>query len=92
MIPTCYTARRADGALTIIVTNLSLKEKTKAIPIEKQAQIQAESWPFNPAHKGENIGSVEISNSITIPSQSITFYLLAQHLQVKKNQEGCKCP
>ena len=57
MIPTCYTARRADGALTIIVINLSLKEQTKTIRIEKSAQIQAESWLFDLAHKGENIGT-----------------------------------
>ena len=32
-----YAARRADGALTVIVINLSAKEKTKAIRIEDQA-------------------------------------------------------
>ena len=71
-----YAARRADGALTVIVINLSLKAKTKVIPIEKQAQVQAESWLFDPDHKAENIGIVEISNNITIPSQSITLYIL----------------
>ncbi|HEX9840465.1 MAG TPA: hypothetical protein VGA72_14035 [Anaerolineales bacterium] len=71
-----YAARRADGALTVIVINLSLKAKTKVIPIEKQAQVQAESWLSDPDHKAENIGIVEISNNITIPSQSITLYIL----------------
>ena len=43
-----YAARRADGALTVIVVNLSLEEKTKAIRIEDQAQVQAETWLFDP--------------------------------------------
>jgi len=77
MIPTCPSTPRAVlMALTVIVINLSLKAKPKAIRIEKQAQVQAESWLFDPDHKAENIGIVEISNSITIPSQSIMLYIL----------------
>jgi len=76
-----YAARRADGALTVIVINLSLKAKTKVIPIEKQAQVQAESWLFDPDHKAENIQQhyhpIAINNA----------YFLPKRVRVKKMQE-----
>ena len=71
-----YAARRADGALTVIVVNLSLEEKIKAIRIEEQVEVQAEAWLFDPDHKAENIGTLEISNSITIPPESVTLYII----------------
>lgn len=71
-----YAARRADGALTVIVINLALEEKTKAFRIEGQDQVQAEVWLFDPSHKAEIIGEINISNSITAPPQSMTLYIL----------------
>ena len=71
-----YAARRADGALTVMVINLSLEEKTKAIRIEEQAQVQAETWLFDLDHKAENIGTLEISDSITLPAESVTLYII----------------
>ncbi|MCI0556213.1 MAG: hypothetical protein L0287_35165 [Anaerolineae bacterium] len=71
-----YAARRADGALTVIVLNLSLEEKRKAIRIEGQAPVQAEAWLFDPSHKAENIVEMDISNTITIPPQSMTLYII----------------
>ena len=73
-----YAARREDGALTVMVINLSLEEKTKAIRIGDQAQVQAEAWLFDPEHKAENIGAVELFKGITAPPQSITLYLVQQ--------------
>jgi hypothetical protein len=71
-----YAARREDGALTVMIINLSLEEKTKAIRIGDQAQVQAAAWLFDPEHKAENIGSVNLSNGIIIPPQSITLYIV----------------
>ena len=71
-----YAARRADGALTVIVVNLSLEEKIKAIDIEKHANVQAETWLFDPDHKAENIGTLELSDSITLPAESVTLYII----------------
>ena len=71
-----YAARRADGALTVIVVNLSLEEKIKAIDIEKHANVQAETWLFDPDHKAENIGPLELSDSITLPAESVTLYII----------------
>lgn len=71
-----YAARRADGALTVMVINLSLEVKTKAIQIGNQSQIQAEAWLFDPEHKVENIGAVQLSSGIIVPAQSITLYVV----------------
>jgi hypothetical protein len=71
-----YAARREDGTLTVMVINLSLEKKTKAIRIGDQAQVQVAAWLFDPEHKAENIGSVNLSNSIIIPPQSITLYIV----------------
>lgn len=71
-----YAARREDGALTVMVINLSLEEKTKAFRIEDQAQVQADAWLFDSEHKAENIEPVELSDGIILPAQSITFYIV----------------
>jgi glycosyl hydrolase family 39 (putative alpha-L-iduronidase) len=71
-----YAAQREDGAITVMVINLSLEEKTKAIRIGNQAQVQAEAWLFDPEHKAENIGEIELSNGVTVPPQSITLYIV----------------
>jgi hypothetical protein len=71
-----YAARDADGALTIIVINLSLEEKTKNIQIKGMTKIQAETWLFDPTHPAENIGTLDISESPVFPPQSMTLYVV----------------
>jgi Glycosyl hydrolases family 39 len=71
-----YAARREDDTLTIMVINLSLEEKTKAIRIGDQTRAQAEAWLFDPTHKAENIGPVSLSDHITAPPQSVALYII----------------
>ena len=71
-----YAARGEDGTLTLIVINLSLEEKTKPIRIEDRAQVQADAWLFDLEHKAENIGTMEISDSIILPPESVTLYII----------------
>ena len=71
-----YAAQREDGALTVMIINLSLEEKTKAVRIAGQEQVQAETWLFDPSHKVENIGTADLSDPISVPPQSITLYIL----------------
>ena len=76
-----YAARREDGTLTVMVINLSLEKKTKAIQIGDRTPLQAEAWSFDPDHKAENIGTVELSDGISVPAQSITLYLISKAAQ-----------
>ncbi len=73
---TIYAAKRAGGALTILVVNLSLEEKTKALRIEGQAEVRAEAWLFNPDHKAEKIGNVDLSGNAAFPPQSVTLFVV----------------
>jgi hypothetical protein len=60
----------------VILINLALEEKTKAIRIEGQAQVQAEVWLFDPNRWAENIGSIDITSRVTVPPQSMTLYII----------------
>ena len=71
-----YAARRSDGALTVMIINLSREEKTKAFQIGDQTQINAEVWLFDPTHRAENTGTLEVSGQIAVPPQSITLFVL----------------
>jgi len=71
-----YAARRADSALTVMVINLSLEEKEKALRIGDQAGVEAETWLFDPSHKAENLGKLPLSGKISFPGQSITLYII----------------
>lgn len=71
-----YAARRADGAVTIIVVNLTLEEQTKTLRIGDQTEIQAETWLFDRTHKAESLGISQISGQVTVPAQSVTLYIL----------------
>jgi hypothetical protein len=71
-----YAARREDGALTLMVINLALEKKTKAIRIGDQTEVQAETRLFDPDHKAEDMGRAKLSNQLTFPPQSITLYIV----------------
>src|SRR5215213_343590 len=62
-----YAARREDGALTVMAINLALAEKTKAIQLGDQTRVQAEAWLFDPEHKAENVGVVDLSTEMVFP-------------------------
>lgn len=71
-----YAARRPDGALTVMIINFSHEEKTKDLRIGDQDQMRAETWLFDPIHRAENMGMLELSGQINVPPQSITLYIL----------------
>jgi hypothetical protein len=71
-----YAARREDGALTIMVINLSFEEQTQPLRIADQASVKAEAWLFDPSHPVENMGQVDLSGDITLPAQSISLFII----------------
>lgn len=72
-----YAARRADGALTLMVINLGPDEKTKGLQFSGFTPgDKAEVWRFDVEHNAEQIGSADVSTGITVPGQSITLYVV----------------
>jgi hypothetical protein len=59
-----------------MVINLSLEEKVKALRIGDGTRVQGEAWLFDPAHKVENMGSVDLSNDAAFPPQSVTLFVI----------------
>ncbi|MCC6615963.1 MAG: hypothetical protein IT320_21005 [Anaerolineae bacterium] len=74
---TVYAARRDDGALTVIVVNLASEPMTKSIGIDGfEPASEAEVWLFDAEHDAESIGTQAWSDSVTVPAESITLYVL----------------
>jgi hypothetical protein len=71
-----YAAKRKDGALTLMVINLSLEEQTKSLRIAGHATPQGEAWLFDPSHNVENKGIVSLEEAVTFPAQSITLFII----------------
>ncbi|RLD03098.1 MAG: hypothetical protein DRI32_07855 [Chloroflexi bacterium] len=72
-----YAARREDGALTIMVINLGDDEKSVPLeinnfPIENPAEV----WQLAPAHQAEHLGTEVLGDSVTLPGQSMTLYII----------------
>jgi hypothetical protein len=71
-----YASKRDDGALTIMIVNLSFSEEIKPVRIEGQASVEAEAWLLDPEHKAENNGTVKLSSTITLPAESVTLLVI----------------
>ena len=73
---TVYASLRDDGALTVLVVNLSLEEQIQSLRIAGQAAVKGEAWLFDPVHQAENIGTVDLSGNHSFPAQSITLFII----------------
>lgn len=72
-----YAAKRSeDGALTLMVVNLSAEARKKALIVSDQPTAKVEAWLFDSEHKVENIGEVELGGEILFPAQSVTLFIL----------------
>lgn len=71
-----YAAVRDDGMLTVMVVNLSAEAQEKALVIADQPAVKAEAWLFDPEHKVENVGEVELGEGVIFPPQSVTLFIL----------------
>lgn len=73
-----YAAKRADGALTVMVINLSDQEKRKALQIAGMTPLAAETWLFDAEHEAENLGALSLpaDGLLVFPPESISLYVL----------------
>lgn len=75
---TITAAKTDDGALTLMVINLSMDEKTLPLSIKGFGTANdADVWRFDQTHNAENIGTQDLSaGEVTLPPQSVTLYTL----------------
>jgi len=76
-----YAALRDDGALTIIVVNLSRRDIGKPLYLGHFTPGgPAEVWLFDQQHKAERVGQTTIASgdSIAWPAQSVSLYIVPQ--------------
>lgn len=72
-----YAARRADGALTLMVINLADDEQTVALEMRGGTPESAEVWRFDVDHNAENLGTQPLpADALSLPGQSITLLVL----------------
>jgi hypothetical protein len=73
-----YASLHEDGSLRLIVVNLGDEEATKPLQIEGFTPGgDAEVWRLDAEHEAEMIGTETIGDSITLPPQSVTLYIIA---------------
>lgn len=73
-----FAAKREDGALTLMVINLSETEQRIPLQVKGLKLTDAEVWRLDATHFSENLGvqSFPSDGVVTLPSQSATLYVI----------------
>jgi hypothetical protein len=73
-----FAAKRADGALTLMVINLSDTEQSVPLQVRDIPLKEAEVWLLDETHLSENLGVQTFSENgmIVLPAQSATLYVI----------------
>jgi hypothetical protein len=73
-----FAARREDGALTLMVINLSDVEQRVPLQVKGVQLRDAEVWRLDADHLAENLGSQPFSadDTVVLPPQSVTLYVI----------------
>jgi hypothetical protein len=75
---TIYAATAEEGALTLMVINLS--DVAQQIPLRVEGETPAEAgvWLFDATHNAESLGlqPLPADGILTLPAQSMTLYVL----------------
>jgi hypothetical protein len=77
---TVYAAKREDGALTLMVINMTDFEQRIPLQINGKTPKQAEVWLFDATHKAEDLGqqAMPSNGAVVLPARSITLYALSK--------------
>ncbi len=73
-----FAAKRKDGALTLMVINLSDSEQRIPLQVAGRTVTQAETWLLDINHNAENLGAQPLpaNGILTLPAQSATLYVI----------------
>ena len=73
-----FAAKREDGALTLMVINLSDTEQRIPLQVKGTELTEAEVWLLDPTHNAENLGVQGFSSdgTVLLPAQSATLYVI----------------
>ena len=73
-----FAAKRADGALTLMVINLSDVEQRVPLTVKGTQLEEAEVWLLDGAHNAENLGTQPFAADavLTLPAQSATLFVI----------------
>ncbi len=73
-----FAATREDGALTLMVINLSDTEKQVPLQVKGKKLAEAEVWLLDAAHNAENLGTQTFpeDGTVTLPAQSAILYVI----------------
>jgi hypothetical protein len=73
-----YAALRDDGALTMMIVNLSAESATMPLTITGfDPAEEAELWRLDAEHRGESLGLHRLESSLTVPGDSLTLLIVA---------------
>jgi hypothetical protein len=73
-----YAAKRPDGALTVMVINLSSEPKTVNLRIDNFNGGQAEVWRLDMNNRATQVQSLQLAaiNTLNLSRESVTLYIL----------------
>jgi hypothetical protein len=73
-----FAATREDGALTIMIINLSDAEQNIPLQVKGKKLTEADVWLLDISHNAENLGmqSFSADGTVTLPAQSATLYVI----------------
>jgi hypothetical protein len=72
-----YAAERDDGAMTLMVINLTDMDQDAPIEVKGLKLSNVDIWRFDADHSAENLGQEEISNNtLKLPPQSISLFII----------------
>lgn len=73
-----YAARRDDGALTIMLVNLSDEAISKPLAVQGQAPTQAQIWRLDAETPAERLDDVAFTSGmlLQLPAQSVTLVVI----------------
>jgi len=73
-----FAATREDGALTLMIINLTETEQHIPLQVKGKKLSEAEVWLFDIEHNSENLGvqAFPSDGMITLPKESVTLYVI----------------